>query len=412
MNVQKRLEQWKALASADLNQAASEFAQLSSEDVLAFSRILGTAYLVNVASQLETDAAVEFIRNLPEPGITQILEQLSEERASALRELLSYSPGTAGALMAKEYLSVPVTASLGEAIHYLQGLPQHKKGRVSYIYVVDENRRLEGVIQIRDMLFHPAEMAVRSILKKPVVQVETGMTQVDVARLLQRHRYLALPVVDVKQRLVGVISADSAMRAVESEAVDDIAKLIGTGAEEIRTHSIRKIMRLRLPWLFVNLASGLLCAVISGYFHKNMAAVAVLFFFVPVVLGLSESVGVQGATLIVRNLALGPFTFSGLKALVWRETLVGILIGLICGLVVGFVGAVWLGNFWVGVALGASMIFAIIVSAVIGLILPLIFRRLKFDPALASGPFVLAVCDIQTLIAYFTLSSVILSRFA
>ena len=312
--------------------------------------------------------------------------------------------------MAKEFLAVPIDATIKEATEYLQAIPQDRKGKVSYIYVVDKNNRLLGVIQVRDLIFYPPSKPVEQILKSPVVQVETGMLQLDVAKLLQRHHYLGLPVVDAAQKLVGVISADSALQVFEKEASEDIARLVGTGAEEVRTRSIPRIMRLRLPWLFVSIVSGLACAVVLDLFKNNMQTVTALFLFIPVVLGLSESTGVQGATIVVRNVALKFDGFKDLRILFIKEVVVGILIGIICGVIVGATASFWRGDRLLGVALAASMTLSIIISALIGLILPFLFKRLKIDPAMASGPLVLAICDIQTLCVYFGVSSAILAR--
>jgi len=311
--------------------------------------------------------------------------------------------------MAKEHVAISKDLTIQEATAFMQSLPQDQKGKVSYIYVTDRDGRLEGVLQVRDLIFYPAKKPVAEVIKKPVVQVETGMTQIDVARLLQRHRYLGLPVVDENQRLVGVISAANALKVFEEEAADDIAKIVGTSPEELRTHSVRKIMLLRLPWLFVNIVSGLLCAWIAGIFEKNIETIAVLFLFVPVVLGLSESTGVQDATLIVRNLSLGNLVFRDMKPLFFREFLSGILIGIVCGGAVGGVALLWKGSHLLGLALACSMLVAVMNSALIGLVLPVLFKKINIDPAIASGPLVLAICDIQTLFVYFPIAGAILA---
>lgn len=303
--------------------------------------------------------------------------------------------------MTTDVLSVPVDATLKEATQYLQSVPRDRKGKVSYIYVVDQNQRLEGVIQVRDLVFYSPDTPVRQILKSPVVQVETQMTQIDVARLLERHRYLALPVVDKNQRLVGVISADVAMPVFEEEAAKDIARMIGTSAEEMRTRSVRQVVRLRLPWLLVNIVSGLACAAIAGIFQNDVPTVAALFLFVPVVLSLSESTGVQSATIVVRSIEADNSDFKALIPLFVREVAAGVLIGVICGSLVGWAASYWQSRPVLGVAIAGSMAIAIIISAAIGMVLPFLFKRLKIDPAIASGPLVLAICDLQTLAVYF-----------
>ena len=406
-------ERWKLLADYDRTQAASALSQESESGAGKIAEALGVSYMVEVVSHLDSDAAADILRSLPQDFREKILEELLSDKTDKLKdiqEILSYPEGTAGSVMSKELLVVPLEATIKDVTEYIQKIPRHKKGKVSYIYVVDQERRLVGVIQIRDLIFHPPNKLVKEILSGPVVQVETGMSQTDVSKLLQRHRYLGLPVVDVAQRLVGIISADSVLQAAEEKAAETIAKIVGTSAEEVRTKSIVTIMRLRLPWLMVNIASGLLCAFISGFFENSFQNIAVLFLFIPVVLGISESTGVQGATIVVRNITLGHVSFKDLGALFYREVLVGVLIGLVCGAIVGAVAGTWQNNSLLGVALGTSMILAIIISGTIGLLLPVLFRKLKIDPAIASGPLVLAICDLQTLVVYFSVSTAILAQ--
>lgn len=402
------VEKWRDLVESDVDQGATVFGELPFDEAARIANAMGASYIRDVVEKLRSDAGAALVRNLPADLKVSVLEGLSEQKRNYLAEILSYKDGTAGALMAKEFLSVPIDNTIGQTIEYLRGMLNGNKGKVSYIYVVDKNDRLEGVIQVRDLVFYSPETHIREILRWPVVQVETGMSQLDVAKLLERHRYLGLPVVSVTQKLVGVISADNAMRVFEKEAVDNIAKIVGTSAEEIQTQSVFRILRLRVPWLFVNIMSGIFCAFILGFFEHSIQTIAVLFLFVPVVLGLSESTGVQGATIVVRNMTLGEVSFLRLSSLFIRESFVGVYIGIICGIVVGLVAYLWKADPLIGVALACSLSIVIIISAVIGLLLPLIFKKFKIDPAMASGPLVLAICDIQTLVVYFGLSSAVL----
>lgn len=401
-------ERWKKLSQADLTQAASEISEKSTDKASEIAEELGAGYMAEVISQLGSDTAAELLRNLPQEFGNKILQGVEEEKANNVREVLSYPEGTAGSLMSKEYLAVPMDITLSEAEEYLRSAAS-KKGKVSYIYAVDKEGRMAGVIQIRDIIFHPKEKRVSEILKGPVVQVETGMPQQEVIKLLQRHRYLGLPVVDEKQKLVGVISADSVFQAAQEEASDDIAKLIGTSAEEIKGGSVLRILSLRLPWLFVSIASGLFCAFLSGLFEHSIEQITVLLLFIPVVLGLSEGTGVQGATIIVRNLTLGNTNPKELARIFLREVSAGVFIGLICGSIVGVIAYFWKSYTALGLALALSLLVTIFASGAVGLCLPLIFRKFKIDPAIASGPLVLAVCDIITLFVYFNVSGSILS---
>lgn len=403
-------EKWGLLAQTSATKAVSELADKTREESHKITNELGVAYMAEVVSQLGSDAAAELLRALPTDFSQQIIAALPADKAKDIREILSHPEGTAGAVMAKEYLHVPSDMTIADAIEYLHLIPKEKKGKIPYVYAHDAGKRLEGVIQTKDLVFNPLDTPIREIMNAPVVSVNRNTSQQDLAKIFQEQRYLAVPVVDDDQRLVGVVPADNMLLAVKEQADKDIAKIVGTDAEEMKTHSVPKIMRLRLPWLFVNIVSGLFCAFIAGLFEHGIEEVTALFLFIPVVLGLSESTGIQGATIVVRNLTLGSVRFKDFGPLFFREIVVGLLIGLVCGLIVGAVTSIWQGNQLLGLAIGISLNVAIVISALIGLLLPMVFKTLKVDPAIASGPLVLAICDIQTLFVYFNLASYILSR--
>jgi magnesium transporter len=310
--------------------------------------------------------------------------------------------------MGKEFLAVPEGTTIEETIGHFRNTTLEKVSRPSYIYVVDRDERLVGVIQMRDLLSHSPKTFIRDIMIKDVIKAEADMDREEAVRLFIKHRFLALPVVDKSQRLIGVVTADEMVDIAELEAEEDIAKLVGTGVDEITTRSVTKIVRLRLPWLAISILSGLICAFILGSFQYELKSVIALALFIPIVLGLSESTGTQSSTIVVRNIALGRATFKDVGGLLQKEILVGAIVGLICGTVVGTTASAWQGNQNLGAAIALSMLFAITESGLIGSFLPLLFRAIRIDPALASGPIVLATCDIVTLFIYFRLSGILL----
>lgn len=316
---------------------------------------------------------------------------------------------TVGAIMKNEFMAVPDHFTIEETIGHFRTASLEKVSKPSYIYVVDPNEHLVGVVQMRDLLSHAPHVRVSDIMLKNVVKVHTEMDQEEAVRYFIRHRFLALPVVNNDQKLVGIITADEMVDIAELEAEDDIAKIIGTGVDEITTRSIPRIVRLRLPWLTISIASGLTCAFITGWFQHELKSVIALALFIPIVLGLSESTGTQSATIVVRNMALGRATFKDIRWLLQKEMLVGVIVGLICGLFVGAAATIWQENPNLGAALAFSMSASIILSGIVGSFLPFIFRALGFDPALSSGPIVLATCDIITLLIYFKVSGLFLN---
>jgi magnesium transporter len=366
--------------------------------------------MVEVVKQLRSDAAADLIRSLPPDFAAQVFGGLGPERRAPIEEILSYPPDCAGAMMAKEFLSVPEGMNVADAIEYLHLTPREKKGRNPYIYIISRDGRLKGVIETQDLILNPLDTSIDEIMTSDVLAVPTSYSKNEVTKAIQSHRYLGLPVVDGARRLVGMILADTALQAVKDQADTDIAKIIGTNAEELKDAPVPRIVQLRLPWLLFSIASGLFCAYIAEVFQHGGQTLAVLFIFVPVVLGMSESIGIQGATIVVRRTTLGVLGPKDIRPLYFKEMFAGLIIGVICGLIAGTVTSLWQGNPLLGVAIAASMLATILVSAVVGLTLPLFFRAIKVDPAMASGPLVLALCDIQTLFVYFNLANFILTR--
>ena len=316
---------------------------------------------------------------------------------------------TVGAIMKNEFLAVPEHFTIEETIKHFRTASLEKVSKPSYIYVVDENRHLVGVVQMRDLLSHAPGVRVNDIMIKNVVKVHAEMDQEEAVKYFIRHRFLAIPVVNNDQMLVGIITADEMVDIAELEAEDDIAKIVGTGVDEITSRSIPRIVRLRLPWLAVSIFSGLACAFITGWFQYELKSVIALALFIPIVLGLSESTGTQSATIVVRNMALGRATFKDVRWLLQKEILVGIIVGLACGIFVGGIATMWQESPKLGAALAMSMSASIMLSGAVGSFLPFIFRALGFDPALSSGPIVLATCDVITLLIYFKISGFFLA---
>lgn len=375
-----------------------------------YDHSLGVSYMAEVICQLASDAAADVLRKLPKDFADSVVAALPADRCDNLREILSHHEDAAGSMMAKEYLSIPEGGTIADAVDILHQMPRHQKGRVPYVYALDAERRLRGVMQTKDLVFNSPDTPVADIAASPVISVSHSAPKSDLINIFRDHRFLAVPVVDDNQRLMGVVTADNMLQAVRDQADRAIANIVGTSPEEIKTQSVPRILRLRLPWLSVNIVSGLICAVISGVFNQSAEVATILLLFVPVVLGLAESTGIQGATIVVRNMSAGKMPFKDFQPLFWRELSVGLLIGLVCALTVGIAAAVWKGNPALAIAIGISVNMAIGVSAVLGLTLPVLFRALRIDPATASGPLVLALCDIQTLLVYFNVANFFLSR--
>ena len=310
--------------------------------------------------------------------------------------------------MRKEFLAVSDLSTIEETIKHFRGAPLEKVLKPSYIYVIDSEEHLVGVVQMRDLLSRLPTTHVKDIMLRNVVKVDNETDTREAMRIFVGHKFLALPVIDKSQRLVGVVSADDMVDAAGLQADKDIAMIVGTSVDEITSRSIPKIVKLRLPWLAISILSGLICAFILGWFEHELKTVIALALFIPIVLGISESTAMQSATIVVRNMALGKAALKDVNWLLQKEILVGVIVGLICGLFVGGTATLWQGNPNLGSAVALSISLSIIVSGAVGACLPFLFRYVRIDPALASGPIILATCDIITLLIYFRLSGFLL----
>jgi magnesium transporter len=401
----RTIEYWKHNASYDPTQAAAELANAPDDVWGQVLRELGSPFLVTLIAQVGSDLGAALVRRLADDDEREnVILRLSAYKSSAIKEILSYPGDTAGAMMSKEVLAVRSDMTIRQAVDHLSSLDPERKGRISYIYVLDEDHMICGTLQTKDLIMCPQDTPVKKIAHWPVVQVEAMMTKTDVAQLLQRHRYFGLPVVNAEQKLVGIINANAIIDYLEKESLDDMAKMAGTGVAEITAKSVRAIIGARGPWLAVSMLSGLFCAVLTGMFEHAIPGLSVFLLFVPVVLGLSESTGVQSATIVVHNIAKGNTKLRKLMPIVTKESMAAVYIGIMCGIFAGVFAFLWKSSLAVGVGIALSMSLTILVSAAIGLVLPFAFKRFGVDPALASGPLVLAVCDVQTLFIYFSVA--------
>jgi len=405
----RTIEYWKHNATYDPTQAAAELINAPDDVWRGVLQELGSAFLETLIAQTGSDLGSGLIRRLPSDEREDVLLRLSAYKSSAIKEILSYPENTAGAMMSKEVLTVHDHMTIRQAVDHLSSLDPERKGRISYIYILDDDHMICGTLQTKDLIMCPQDTPVKKIAHWPVVQVEAMMTKTDVAQLLQRHRYFGLPVVNAEQKLVGIINANAIIDYIEKESLDDMAKMAGTGVAELTAKSVWAIIGARGPWLSVSMLSGLFCAVLTGLFEHAIPQITVFLLFVPVVLGLSESTGVQSATIVVHNIAKGNTKLRKLMPIVHKEAMAAVYIGLACGMVAGLFAFYWKHSLAAGVGIALSLPLVIIVSASIGLVLPFAFKRTGIDPALASGPLVLAVCDIQTLLIYFSISGKILS---
>jgi len=224
---------------------------------------------------------------------------------------------------------------------------------------------------------------------------------------VSKYDLLAIPVVDEQNHLIGVVTVDDIIDVLKEEATEDIFKLGGTDDEELSKKSTFNVSRVRLPWLVVTLFEGIICATLIRFFQFTLERTIALAFFIPVIIGMGGNIGIQSSTIVVRGLATGRINLSQIGEVLFREIRVGLIMGLVCGSVVALIAYLLEKTLLLGAVVGISMFIAIIVAATMGSLIPLIFKRLKIDPAVASGPFITSSNDIVGILIYFSLANLL-----
>jgi magnesium transporter len=314
--------------------------------------------------------------------------------------------------MVREVLSLPAAMIVGDAIKDIQRRSDELE-MVFYLYVVNEHDHLVGVCSLRELVISPPEVQLADIMTTDVVRVTTDTDQEEVARIVARYNLLAVPVVDTSNRLVGLITVDDIIDVIREEATEDILKMAGVGEEDIsERRSVWESARSRAPWLLASFVGGVLVTFIIGGQQSVIEQVAALAAFIPIILGMGGNVGTQSLTIVTRGLALNRIDLARLWRVVGREAFVGLLCGLAYGLILGVVVALKHHDHEAPIRLAATISLSIVTSmtlaALLGGAVPLIFRRLAIDPAVASGPFVTTTVDMIGSLTYFAIARILL----
>ncbi len=360
--------------------------------------------LSGIVEEMAPDDAADVLGDLKDEQRKGVLDLMENEESEEVRELLQYDEDTAGGIMTSDFVAVGADMTASEAVNHISLLDLEEA--VYFAYVVAEDGRLQGYIQLWELLKASSrEKTLGTLAVKDTITVQTDTDQEEVARIASKYGLSSMPVLDASGILVGRITVDDIIDVIEEEASEDIFKLAGSDDSELESSSPLNACKARLPWLMVTLLAGFVSSLILKRFIDHH--IIALSFFVPVIMAMGGNTGIQSSTLIVRSLAVGSITESGIAKLLSRELAAGALMGIICGTLIGIwaafmvepnseIPALYLA-FTVGISLFSAMMFA----AVFGAFSPLVLNRFKADPAVASGPFVTASNDILALLIYY-----------
>ncbi len=368
--------------------------------------------LADLLDELPMDDAAEFIDQLPNDTAIRLLKLMEPEEAEDVRELLSYGEGSAGRLMTRDVAKLRRLWTAAEAIDYLRSLESAEATEtVHYLYVVNQEEQLIGVLPIRALLMAQAEVTISSIMVTDIITASVEADQEELAELVSKYDFVAIPVVDDQNHLLGVVTVDDILDVLEEEATEDFQRLGGSEplTQPYFSASILQVIGKRLVWLLPLFAASIVTdAVVGNNSHLTLAFVS-LTIFIPVVTGTGGNAGSQTVATIIRAIAVGEVKLHDLGRALSRELIVGLFLGLTIG-IAGYVRAqVFDADPGVGIVLALTLPLVIVWANTVATLVPLIAERLKIDPAVVSAPMITTILDATGLLIYFGIASAILT---
>lgn len=377
------------------SEGAAVLAEMDEDSRPALLETLRPAEIANLVRQMPHNEGADVISELA-PGLrAPVLGELSQGDREQLSAILEHPPESAGGIMSDRFISLRGEMTIEEALRVLRGKREDSSGQqVAYLYVVDREGRLTGIVPIHDLVFSQPHRRIDEIMKREVKHLWVDDDQEKIANLFEHYHYMALPVLSRAGRLLGIVQASQVMEIMRKEATEDMQLMVGLSGEERALTPWKLSLRRRLPWLCVNLATAFLAASVVGLFEETIAAWTALAIFLPIVAGQGGNAGAQTLTVIIRDMALGEISHGdGRKALA-KETLLGLVNGIVIGVIVGVLGYLWKGSAALGVVVGLAMVLNMVAAGLSGVMVPYTLRALKIDPALASSIIMTTVTDV------------------
>ena len=392
--------------------AADVFVELDTDTQMALIESFTDRELGAILEEMYLDDTVDIIEEMPAAVVKRIIKFASKEEREMINRLLLFDKDTAGAIMTTEYVRLIPEMTVGEALDHIKSVAIDKE-TIYTCYVTDKKRHLLGIVTAKDLLLYDRDRALEEIMEENVVFSRTSDDKEEVALLFDRYGFLALPVVDSECRLVGIVTVDDAMDVIREETEEDFAKMAGMTPTEttyLKT-SAAEFLKARLPWLLLLMFSATISSAILTIFEDALSAVLVLF--VPMIMGTGGNSGGQSSVTVIRSLSLGELEFKDIFRVMYKELTVGVMAGAAVGIAtflkVVLIDRLLLGNpdvsVIVALAVAVSLALTIIFAKLIGAALPILAKRLGFDPAVMASPFITTLVDAASLLIYFVIAA-------
>ncbi len=390
--------------------AAETFAEMDSDTQCKLIDAFSDAELSNIVNRLYVDDAVDMIEEMPANFVKRILTQADSEKRKQINELLKYPDNSAGSIMTTELVALRPGNTAADAIQLIrkEGV---RKETITTCYVTDSKRYLVGVLSILDIIVSEPDTPIEQIMEPNVISINTNVDKSVAADMLGKYDFYAIPVVDADNRLVGIVTVDDAIDVLKEELTDDIeimAAVTPSGRPYLKT-SVFKIYLTRIPWLLILMISATFTGMIISSAEAQLASTAILASFIPMLMDTGGNSGSQSSVTVVRGLSMGEIVFSDIFQVIWKE----LRISLLCGITLStthFIRITLIEKVDIMVALTvcSTLICTVCSAKVIGCALPILAKRLGFDPAVMASPLITTIVDAMSLMIYFTVAKVLL----
>lgn len=365
-------------------------------------------YAIDMLNDMYSDDIADFLGVLSEATKELYLSKMDIEDAKEVKRLLKYPDKTAGAIMTTEYISVSISDTAGDVMNRLR-IEGPDAETIYYLFVVDKALHLVGVVSLRDLIVSPLEQKIEEIMSTRVVSCETDTDQEEVAKIIKKYDFLALPVT-VQGKLVGIVTVDDVMDVLEEETEEDFGEISAVRGSLDANISSFTAARKRAPWILMLMFLGLITAEVIGQFEETLSTVILLAVFIPLIMDSAGNTGTQALAVVVRGLALGTIDRSGIGRMIKREFGTGIMLGVICAVTLFIFVPIIYKSMWLGIIVGVSLFLTLSISTMVGATIPLIINKFKIDPAVASGPFITTINDILGLLIYFSIATALIQH--
>lgn len=406
LTIRQRARLYRYLTPEELG-ATFNAVEEEPEAVIKYFDEMTPNYAAAVLGQMYTDNAVDILAFAEKKKLVQYLRLMPTEKSAEIKEMLHYEDKTAGAIMATEFVQIVSNQTVRSGMHVLKKEAKEAE-MVYYAYVVDDEEKLIGVVTLRQLLISDDDALIKDVMNDQVKAVKVDEDQEDVAKTIRDYNFLAIPVTDYDDKLIGIITVDDIIDVIDEESAEDYSGLAGVDIEDSPEDPIKAASK-RLPWLITLLFLGMSTATLISHYGQLVSEASILAVFISSITGTAGNAGTQSLAVAVRRLAYKGDDNKTLLRTIITEVITGVVIGLVTGLTIFVIVGLWKHNFILGFVIGLAMMCAIIVANLAGSIIPMAMDKLGFDPAVASGPFISTLSDLTSVLIYFNIASIFLS---